>query len=101
MIVADNDISGDDDYFSADLEDDKVQQYWGRFKKPVLVLHSGKDEFVPPNVDQLALNKKYQEASALVSPLSGLVPNANHTVDDDDAREWLAARVGEFLETLQ
>lgn len=94
-------ISGDDDYFSSDLEDDKVKRYWGRFHKPVLVLHSGKDEFVPKSIDQEALNKRYRDANPMVSSLSGLIPNTGHTVEEDEARGWLAVRVGKFLETLQ
>jgi pimeloyl-ACP methyl ester carboxylesterase len=94
-------FSGDDDYFSADLENDKVRRYWARFEKPVLVLHSGEDEFVPKSIDQVALNKRYQDASPMVSRLSGLIPGTGHAVEDDAAREWLAARTAEFLETLQ
>jgi len=92
---------GDDDYFSADLEDAKVRKYWGRFKAPVLVLHSEKDEFVPDEIDQVALNRRYKEASPMVSPLSDLIPNTGHTVLEDEAREWLGKKVCEFLETLQ
>ncbi|KFH41779.1 hypothetical protein ACRE_075000 [Hapsidospora chrysogenum ATCC 11550] len=92
---------GDDDYFSADLEDEKVRRHWGRFEKPVLVLHSGEEEFVPKSIDQVALNKRYQDASPMVSRLSGLIPGAGHAVEDDAAREWLAVRTAEFLETLQ
>ncbi|KAH6890516.1 hypothetical protein B0T10DRAFT_605996 [Thelonectria olida] len=91
---------GDDDYFSADLEDEKVKTFWSRFQKPVLVLHSGDDEYVPEKVDQAASNKRYQAASSLVSPLSGLIPGASHTVDEPEAQEWFAKRVGEFLKTL-
>jgi pimeloyl-ACP methyl ester carboxylesterase len=94
------DESGDDDYFSADLEDDKIKMFWSRFQKPVLVLHSGDDEFVPERVDQAASNKRYQAASPLVSPLSGLIPGASHTVEEPEAQEWFAKRVGEFLKTL-
>ena len=93
--------SGDDDYFSADLDDDKVRRYWGRFKVPVLALHSEKDEFVPDDIDQAALNKRYKEVSPMVSPLSGLIPNTGHTVLGDEAREWLGNKVCEFLETLK
>ena len=82
------------------MEDEKVRRYWGRFKKPVLALHSEKDELVPDHVDQAALNKKYKEASSMVSPLSGLIPNTGHTVLNDDARQWLSERVAAFLETL-
>lgn len=95
-----NPSRGADDYFSSDLDDQTVNKFWGRFSKPVLVLHSEKDEFVPPKVDQAAMNKKFQAASSFVSPLSGLIPGTGHTVLGEEAREWLAARVIQFLRTL-
>ncbi|KAH6604284.1 hypothetical protein Trco_007730 [Trichoderma cornu-damae] len=91
---------GADDYFSSDLDDQTVKKFWGRFDKPVLVLHSEKDEFVPPKVDQAALNKKFQQASPFVSSLSGLIPETGHTVLQEEAQEWLAERVIDFLRTL-
>ncbi|CAI6082377.1 unnamed protein product [Clonostachys chloroleuca] len=92
---------GDDDYFSTDLDDEKVKGFWGRFQKPVLVLHSEKDDFVPAHIDQAALNKRYQEASPMVSQLSGLIPNTGHAVPNEDARQWLSEKVAEFLRALQ
>ncbi|KOS18980.1 UPF0613 protein [Escovopsis weberi] len=88
---------GDDDYFSSDLDDATVQEFWSHFKRPVLVLHSEKDEFVPPHIDQAALNEKWQKASPYVSPLSGLIPGAGHTVKDAEAQTWLAERAVQFL----
>ncbi|KJZ72820.1 hypothetical protein HIM_07764 [Hirsutella minnesotensis 3608] len=92
---------GDDDYFSSDFDDETVTRIWGRYEKPVLVLHSGADEFVPPTVNQEALNERYRRANPLVSKLSGLIPEAEHAVLGDEAREWLAIRVIEFLKTLE
>ncbi|RFU74821.1 esterase lipase superfamily [Trichoderma arundinaceum] len=91
---------GDEDYFSSDLDDATVKKIWSRFDKPVLVLHSEKDENVPRSVDQRKLNKIYQEAGAQVSSLSDLIPNTGHTVRRDSAREWLGGRIVKFLETL-
>lgn len=91
---------GDEDFFSSDLDDAIVKKIWGRFDKPVLVLHSEKDENVPHNVDQRKLNKLYQQAGAQISSLSDLIPNTGHTVRRDSAREWLGERVIKFLETL-
>ncbi|KAI8715426.1 hypothetical protein NCS52_01050200 [Fusarium sp. LHS14.1] len=92
---------GDDDYFSSDLDEERVAANWAKFEKPVLVLHSGNDEYVPERVDQAARNKKYQELNPVVSPLSGLIPGASHTVDQPEAQEWLTKRVIEFLGTLE
>ncbi|KAM0254313.1 hypothetical protein ACHAQJ_006899 [Trichoderma viride] len=91
---------GADDYFSSDLDDQTVNKFWGRFNKPVLVLHSEKDEFVPPKVDQAALNRRYQAANPFVSSLSDLIPGTGHTVLQEEAREWLAGKVVEFLRTI-
>ncbi|KAL6901052.1 DUF1749 domain-containing protein [Trichoderma evansii] len=91
---------GDEDFFSSDLDETMVKTIWSRFDKPVLVLHSEKDENVPRNVDQKKLNKLYQQAGAQVSSLSDLIPNTGHTVRRDSAREWLGERVIKFLETL-
>ncbi|KAI5459859.1 hypothetical protein BGZ63DRAFT_415318 [Mariannaea sp. PMI_226] len=91
---------GDDDYFSQDLDDETVKKFWGRFNKPVLVMHSGNDEYVPQRVDQDASNRRYQAASPFVSPLSGLIPGANHAVEQPEAQQWFAVRVAEFLKTV-
>ena len=37
----------------------------------------------------------------MVSPLSGIIPDASHTVVEEGAREWLGAKVVEFLRTLE
>ncbi|KHO00669.1 Esterase/lipase superfamily protein [Metarhizium album ARSEF 1941] len=92
---------GDDDYFSSDLDDATVANFWSRFNKPVLVLHSGSDEFVPEHVDQAVQNQRYQQATPFVSSLSGLIPDAGHIVEEEAAREWLGVRVVDFLRTLE
>lgn len=78
-----------------------MAKFWSHFNKPVLVLHSEADEFVPRHVDQASQNKKFQAANPCVSPLSGLIPDAGHTVEEEAAREWLGKRVVEFLQTLK
>ncbi|CVK94277.1 uncharacterized protein FFB20_09407 [Fusarium fujikuroi] len=90
---------GDDDYFSSDLPDDVVERNWSRFNKPVLVLHSGEDEFVPGRIDQAASNNRYKTLNPVVSRLSGLIPGASHTVDQPQAQEWLSKTVIEWLKT--
>jgi pimeloyl-ACP methyl ester carboxylesterase len=83
------------------LSDEQVKRYWGRFKVPVLALHSEKDEFVPEDIDQSLLNQRYKDASPMVSELSGLIPNTGHAVENTEAREWLGERVAQFLESLR
>jgi len=91
---------GDDDYFSTDLDADFVSKVWSRFDKPVMALHSGEDEFVPPHVDKQGLIEKWTAVGKHVSPLSGLIPGASHTVDAPEAQDWLANRVAEFISSL-
>ena len=70
---------------------------WSRFDKPFLVLHSAEDEYVPSHVDKKGLVDSWRKANSLMSPLSGVIPGANHTVDADESRAWLASAVIEFL----
>lgn len=97
---ADTQLSGDDDYFSSDLSDEVKASIWGRFDKPVLVLNSENDEYVPKYVDQAALNQKYRDLNPMVSQLSGIIPDTGHQVFEEAAREWLGNKVAEFLRTL-
>lgn len=92
--------SGDDDYFSSDLDDTTVKRIWGLFNRPVMVLHSEKDEYVPNYVDQRKLNDRYKAAGPQVSSLSDLIPGTGHTVLQEEAREWLGERIVKFLATL-
>lgn len=93
--------SGDDDYFSSDLDDETIKLFWGRYNVPALVLHSEKDQYVPEGVNQTALNKKYQAANRHISPLSCVVPGANHAVEEPEAQKFLSKRVVEFLRELE
>lgn len=93
-------LSGDDDYFSSDLEQDTVSKVWSRFDKPFLVLHSDEDEFVPSHIDKKGLVESWRKANSRMSALSGTIPGANHTVDAEESRQWLAATVTEFLKCI-
>lgn len=90
-------FSGDDDYFSSDLDQDAVSKVWSRFDKPFLVLHSDEDEYVPSHIDKKDVIENWRKANSRMSALSGTIPAANHTVDADESRKWLAATVTEFL----
>jgi hypothetical protein len=96
-------ISGDDDYFSSDLSDTKLTDIWGKVCQPVLVVPSGKDEYVPSHINVEHLIERWKgfcQAPGGISALSGLIPEANHTVDQPDSQEWIATRVVKFLEEL-
>lgn len=90
---------GDEDYFSSDLSDEKLAVFWGRVQKPILIVLSDADEFVPASVDvsgQMGRWKSFCNPG-IASDLSGLIPGANHRVDDSAAQDWLADRVARFL----
>lgn len=89
--------SGADDYFSSDLDQDAVSRVWSRFDKPFLVLHSAEDEHVPSHIDKKGIIEGWRKVNARMSSLSGVIPGANHTVDAEESRAWLARTVTEFL----
>lgn len=93
--------SGDDDYFSSYLPDDKVASIWGSVKKPILIVPSAQDEFVPKEVDFEKLLANWTSVCPMASDLSALIPGAGHTVEPPASQEWLAERVVSFLGGLE
>ncbi|KAH6636500.1 hypothetical protein F5144DRAFT_488387 [Chaetomium tenue] len=95
-------VGGDDDYFSSDLPDNRLAEIWGKLEQPVLIVPSEKDEWVPAEIDVMGLVKKWKSfcKPGIASELSGLIPGANHRVDNDAGQEWLADRVARFLAGL-
>lgn len=93
---------GDDDYFSSDLSDERVAAIWGRMKQPVLIVPSGEEEYVPKSVDVDGLVSRWKSfcPPGIASELSGLIPGANHRVDNAEGQAWLAERVSGFLAGL-
>ncbi|KAK4157145.1 hypothetical protein C8A00DRAFT_40507 [Chaetomidium leptoderma] len=96
-------VGGDDDYFSSDLPDEKLKAIWGTLKQPVLILPSEKDEWVPAGFDVMGLVERWKSfcKPGIASELSGLIPDANHRVDNDAGQQWLADRVARFLAEIE
>ncbi|KAL5612765.1 hypothetical protein BROUX41_004150 [Berkeleyomyces rouxiae] len=95
------DKGGDDDFFSSDLSTETVSTIWSSLTKPTLVLHSDKDEYVPEFVEKGTLISRWKAAGPLISPLSGVIPGANHTVAESVAQTWFCNRIVEFLQSLK
>ncbi|KAL7626396.1 hypothetical protein AAE478_003168 [Parahypoxylon ruwenzoriense] len=95
--------SGEDNYFAPDLPDDVAGSYWGRVDKPILILYSGNDEFVPSSVDKDALVKHWRTLCrpGIASELSGTIPGAGHRVEEPEAEEWLVNTVVKFLQSIK
>lgn len=90
---------GDDDYFSSDLPFDTFHNSFGRLNKPFLVAYSEEDEFVPDNVDKVALIRMFQSASnpKYWSRYSGLIKNASHGVSESEAQQYLFMMITGFM----
>lgn len=73
--------------------------YWRRVDKPLLILHSGNDEYIPESVDKDGLIRHWKELCqpGIASELSGTIPGAGHRVEEPGAEEWLCNTVAKFL----
>ena len=71
-------------------------------RQPVLIVPSAEDEHVPKSIDVGGMVQRWKSfcAPGIASELSGLIPKANHRVDNAEAQEWLAGRVVGFLTSL-
>lgn len=95
---------GDDDYFSSYLEDSELKNTFGKVRRPLLVLYSEKDEFVPKSVDKIQLLRRWKEAcdSKYWSQHSKVVKGASHNVgpqSEEGATEELIQSVLDFIES--
>lgn len=105
----------EDDLFSSDLTDQRLEETFGviaernLLKTKLLVLYSGKDQFVPEWVDKEKLLQRWTAAtnksgrSVWEDRFSGVVPGASHGLgnpDEDAARRDLAARVTGYLQEV-
>lgn len=75
---------------------------WGAISSKVLIVPSGNDEHVPADIDVAGLVRKWTSACmpGVASELSGLIPGANHRVEDAGPQQWLAERVAGFLKEV-
>jgi pimeloyl-ACP methyl ester carboxylesterase len=96
-------ISGEDNYFSPNFTDEVAAPYWKRVDKPLLILHSGNDEFIPGSVDKEGLVKHWRELCepGIASELSGIIPGAGHRVEEPEAEKWLCDTVTKFLQSIK
>jgi len=93
---------GDDDFFSSDLDDERLAGTFGGLTRPTLVVPSEDDEMVPPAVDKDGLLRRWIRVApeGIVSGLSGLVPGADHALSESGPQKWFVERVVDFLRKL-
>jgi alpha-beta hydrolase superfamily lysophospholipase len=70
---------------------------------PVLIVPSEKEEWVPSSVDVPGMIERWKSFAkpGIVSELGGLIPGANHRVDNDQGQECLSDRVARFLRDIE
>ncbi|KAI3406039.2 hypothetical protein KGF56_001258 [Candida oxycetoniae] len=80
---------GDDDYFSSYLTESDFKETFGKVTKPLLVLYSGSDQFVPAHVDKKELLERWQNATPTQywSKYSQIIPGATHELSDEGSDE--------------
>lgn len=103
------DFAGEDDYFSSDLDDERLSQTFGKIGKagtPLCILYGEKDQHVPEFVDRVALVERWmthiRKGDGVVDQGSGVVPGATHTLKElDPPMEDLISRALRFLHKLE
>ncbi|KAI9884450.1 MAG: hypothetical protein M1823_003775 [Watsoniomyces obsoletus] len=93
LSLASPDKNGAEDFFSSDLEDEKLRGTFGRLlsvRVPVCILYSGEDEHVPKFVDKEGLLRRWmriamedgaEQAGIIDEAHSAVISGANHTLD--------------------
>lgn len=88
--------SGNEDYFSPDLEHGTMVYNFRVMNRPILILPSECDEMVPDDVDKEDLLQRWIQAS----PPRRLVPETDHTLSTVASQRWFADQVVESLRSL-
>lgn len=90
LSLASPDMEGEDDFFSSDLPEEKLEGTFGRVGRetPLLLLYSGSDQYVPAHVDKGGLVRKWTEIvkegrGAVDGVNGGVVRGASHGYEGD------------------
>ncbi|KAF9539419.1 hypothetical protein EC957_005415 [Mortierella hygrophila] len=89
-------IGGDDDMFSSDIPFESLQALFGQVKTPLIMVHSGKDEYIPPHINKESLVSNLTKASP--SSLGAVVlPDADHAISDLASQTIFCDTVVQFI----
>jgi len=99
---------GSEDFFSSDIPPAALSRTFGALpeRTPLLILYSGKDQFVPEFVDKEKLVGRWVEAceagGITVAKGSGVVEGANHQLEqvNNEVLRDVRGRVEMFLKTV-
>ncbi|KAI5954340.1 hypothetical protein KGF54_002115 [Candida jiufengensis] len=80
---------GDDDFFSSYLTDEELGESFGKISKPLLLVYSGSDQFVPASIDKKELVSRFQKATPieLWSKYSKIIDGGSHNLGDDSEND--------------
>lgn len=96
---------GDDDFFSTYLSDEELKETFGKMDKPLLVLYSGSDEYVPDYIDKQRMMQRLENATTLGmwSKFSKIIKGGTHALDEKSekgAMEDAVSTVIKFIQSL-
>ena len=100
--------NGEDDYFSSDLDDERLRKTFGQVGRKgarLMFLFGGADQFVPSTIDRTSLVEKWhhhiRQGGGIIDQASGVVEKAGHTIPKDGpGLEDLVGRILGFLKNL-
>ncbi|KAK0104872.1 hypothetical protein ONS95_005138 [Cadophora gregata] len=110
LSLASPDHDGDDDFFSSDLNDERLMKTFGALPRetPLCVLHSGSDEYVDPKLDKEGLIRRWIEIAKkgegrIDEANSGILEGALHNLKgaSEEVMDGFVKRVLGFLESLE
>ena len=99
---------GEDDLFSSDFEQQRIDQIFGTAGKKrarLMILYSGSDQFVPETFDKDFLvrkwKKSFEAAGGSLDEGSGVIGGATHTIKEGgEVLEDFLTRVVKFIERV-
>ncbi|KAG0218641.1 hypothetical protein BGX33_006592 [Mortierella sp. NVP41] len=98
-MINNGEVQGDDDMFSSDIPFDTMQAIFRQVKTPLIMVLSGKDEYVPHNVNKEQLTSKL--SSACPSSLGAVIlPEADHAISDVSSQKTFCETVVQFIQKV-
>ncbi|KAL2868295.1 uncharacterized protein BJX67DRAFT_53127 [Aspergillus lucknowensis] len=100
----------EDDLFSTDLTDERLDETFGRvaksglLRRTLVVMYSGSDEYAPDGVDKEALMARWRRATnagghTWDDEASGVIPGASHNVRNE-GQAWLIDHLINYLNRI-
>ncbi|KAL6718933.1 hypothetical protein ACLMJK_003168 [Lecanora helva] len=101
--------NGEDDYFSSDFDDQRLEKTFGRLGKSkarLMFLYSDEDQYVPDTVDKAKLvgswHHHVKKGGGILDEDSGIIEEASHTLEEGGEGEGdLVRKVVAFLKRCE